>query len=144
VSEHELGYVATRDKSACKCAKSSSLRSESCDVSTHIVFVEDPEHQGRKLGRVPLREELLVDLDEALQENTSKDTHQNFTTKYTIRYNYEILCRTVVGIQFCFLAELSVLESPAFCYYFFNTAEQQNGGHAYSASHLITIRIIAH
>jgi hypothetical protein len=36
-------------------------------ISTHIVFVEYPEHQGRKLGRVPLREELLVDLDEALQ-----------------------------------------------------------------------------
>lgn len=35
---------------------------------TYIVFIKHPEDQGRKLGRVSLREELSVDFYEALNQ----------------------------------------------------------------------------
>lgn len=38
------------------------------DRSTYIVLVKHPEDQGRKFGRVTLREELSVDFYEALEQ----------------------------------------------------------------------------
>jgi len=44
-----------------------SVSTQCCHINTHVVLIKNPEHQGREFGWVPLREELLVYLDEALQ-----------------------------------------------------------------------------
>jgi len=56
-----------------------SLSTQCCHVSTHVVLIKHPEHQGREFGRVPLREELLVYLDEALQQTDSRLVDQSLS-----------------------------------------------------------------
>lgn len=46
-----------------------------CVAETHGVFVENPEDEGGELRWVTLREELLVDLDEALESCISRTYH---------------------------------------------------------------------
>jgi hypothetical protein len=66
-----------------------SLSTQCCYVSTHIVLIKHPEHQGREFGRVPLREELLVYLDEALQQTDSRLVDQSLSVW---RQNVRIVC----------------------------------------------------
>jgi hypothetical protein len=56
-----------------------SLLTQCCHISTHVVLIKHPEHQGREFGRVPLREELLVYLDEALQQKDSRLVDQSLS-----------------------------------------------------------------
>ena len=56
-----------------------SLSTQCCHVSTHVVLIKHPKHQGREFGRVPLREELLIYLDEALQQMESRLVDQSLS-----------------------------------------------------------------
>ena len=56
-----------------------SLPIQCCHISTYVVLIKHPEHQGREFGRVSLREELLVYLDEALQQTDSRLADQSLS-----------------------------------------------------------------